>query len=235
MLGMNDKDYKKIVDKYNEKRIKRKRLIKPLLVVSSVVLIIFFYAVLVDAWTILKKPANVPNTQSPTAAIVETYPIPAEISSIIDSTGIDRNELSKIRVDGSEDLTECRKMIATASACYTNKTIKYPFSNVSTKSQLENNKIFSHEYLHYIWGITPAAQKDSLRPYIKNLYDSNSNAFDIRFQGYFDSGIQAYDESFYNEWHSIIGTEIADWRIPKPLLDHYLKYLPNRNALPSYY
>jgi hypothetical protein len=235
MLGMNDRDYKKVLDKHNRKRSKRNKLISSALIILAVVILaVFSYALFEEMLTGNREPAGITKQVQPPIS-PRVYTIPTEVSSIVDSTGIDRSELSKIRVDGSEDLTECRKMIATASACYTNKTIKYPFSNVSTKSQLENNKIFSHEYLHYIWGITPAAQKDSLRPYIKSLYDANRRAFDVRFQGYFNGGIQAYDEKFFNEWHSIMGTEIADWRLPKPLLDHYTKHLPNRNALPSYY
>lgn len=172
---------------------------------------------------------------APPAAITkptQTYNIPAQVLPLIDGVGINHSLIQKVNIQIPNDSSACSHAdTSEAAACFSPpSTIFYPQTEFM-QTAIDQRESFSHEYLHYIWSTTPKADKDRLTPLIEQAYQSSKPYMDTRLKSY----IFKAPEQRVDELHSYIGTEIADTLIPVSLLDHYKQYLPNRNALPSYY
>ena len=154
-----------------------------------------------------------------TAGAPAVYPIPAQVQPLVAAVGIDPNILDHVQIKVMPDASACSGGdAAVASACFiAPNTIIMP-ETLLAKDPLYAETSLSHEYLHYIWSLTPQSEKDQLTPYINQAYQNAKPYLDYRLSGY----VLTPDERT-NELHSYIGTEIGTNLIPQPLLDHYLK------------
>jgi hypothetical protein len=190
-------------------------------------------AVLVFIFSFSSSSSNLPKPIVATPAVAEkTYAIPAEIQPIIGQLGISAENASRLEVVISPDSSPCQKISNSTApgGCFiAPSTIIYP-TYLLKEPQDFQNAAFAHEYLHYVWSRLPSDEKASLAAPINQAHIANASYLDGRLANY-----TLTDELRLDELHSYIGTELSDDKIPQPLLDHYKKYLPNRDALPSYY
>jgi hypothetical protein len=85
----------------------------------------------------------------------------------------------------------------------------------------------AHELLHAIWARTPRAERERLQPSLKKLYDANDS---------FKEHLKSYSEDeFYDELHSIVGTETKLEDMPDDLKEHYARYLSNQSDIVEQY
>lgn len=206
------------------------------LLIPFIVICLLGVATEVWVYTSRNHPATLDASVSvSTPTPIPTYPIPANVLPIIQRLGIDQSLISRIHIVTPSDNASCQSAgTFTVAACYSpnTMTLTVPIPLLSKDVSAQNSTV-AHEYLHYIWQSMSQSEKDSLAPYIEQVYQKDKEYLDKRLVGYDFSGFKAVNR--VNELHSYIGTELADSQIPQPLLDHYKKYLPNRNALPSYY
>lgn len=238
MLGMSDKEYKKILDKSKKQKEAHKKafikVLKPTLLIGIGILTL----VALSSLRTTKLPVN-PIQQASDSVQQTTYQKPkfqldSRIISLADQIGINRDDLVKAKTQIVPP-QDCGTIGNKAASCFDGESILI-YDNIFTEPIDEQRSTLAHEYLHWVWEYKLSnSERSALIDQIRVVYNKNSTAFAPRFQSYFSGGTQPYSDEFFNEWHSIIGTEIADWRIPEPLLTHYKTYLPNRNALPSYY
>lgn len=235
MLGMPDKEYNEMVSKLKAKSKKREEnivdfVIKPIAVLALIV--IFAFAIV--GWQSITKSRAISNTVTNyTEKPNVTKTLDPRLIKLADDIGINKSNLitANTRVVTQQN---CGKLTA-AGSCFDGQSILIYESGFSKPLDYQR-LILAHEYLHWVWEKnTTNADKQNLIPYINQTYDANSAYFDSRLKMYYDAGMTKHDDQFNSEMHSYIGSEIADWRIPQSLLDHYKQYLPNRNALPSYY
>ena len=110
-----------------------------------------------------------------------------------------------------------------ARACAPGKTIY--LRDYLQRSSVEQHRILGHEYLHIVWAETPhpefIAEFDALY--------AASPAMQYRMSSY----AKLSRPEFVNELHSVIGTEVADYKLSPALLAHYKQFLPGRDWLPS--
>jgi hypothetical protein len=172
-------------------------------------------------------------TPAPTPVPAPLYPIPGAILPIVDRLGMSREKVAEVRIIAPANASECGDAnTATAEACYDSgdDLLIMPLTSLN-QSVADVNATFAHEYLHHVWFTMPALERMRLMPYLEQAYQNTKYYLDDRMVGY-DFSVHPADRM--TELHSFIGTEISDSAIPAPLLAHYAKYVPNRNALPSY-
>ena len=236
MLGIPDKDYQKILNKHKKKREKQRKVFSTTALSVAGVLAtgaalslvgIVLFAITLGAKTVLnnsKQPNSLVSTYTQ-----PTYPIPPELATIIQQTGIDSNTLSRVQVKLDSGVGVCPT--ENTSACYSDSVIYYPRKNLSI-GQKSQNSIFAHEYMHFIWDkVTLDDEKAQLTQSLLNLYGSNPK-FKTRLEG---NSYDPQSKNFTDELHSFACTEVYDDELGAALKAHCSKYLPNRNALPSYY
>lgn len=93
--------------------------------------------------------------------------------------------------------------------------------------------VVAHEYLHALWFHTTTDQRNALSGSLQSFYQKYKANFDRRMGAYAKAGVSG--DLFNSELHSIIGTEVRDDLLPSDLLNWYIQWLPNRDALPSYF
>lgn len=160
-----------------------------------------------------------PVSQLPSYAVApETEQLGAEL-------GIPEQNLSTLHAHFGDAGTVCGK--SWALGCFNGELV------ISPKAPREEQRlIMAHEYLHWVWRtqMTPQ-QKMAVEADILTLYNRYPDWFNHRMEVYtFTVG----DETFYNELHSYMGTEVDDSKIPPALMAHYRQWLPNRAVLPSH-
>lgn len=185
----------------------------------------------------ITAPQKSPGLLVPEAAAATlppaSYPTPAAIQPVLQDLGISQDIAKHIQFDVPQTAASCGSVdVSGAAACENGNVITVPVS-VLSQPRLDRNAIVAHEYLHYIWSITPQSEKDTLTPYINQAYQNAAPYLDQRISGY--DFTKLGDATRINELHSFEGSEISDSLIPAPLLAHYRQYLPSRSALPSYY
>lgn len=97
----------------------------------------------------------------------------------------------------------------------------------------ESLAIVAHEYLHAVWYYTEPTQRAALTASLEAFHQRYKGNFDLRLHSYHAAGITG--EPLTSELHSFIGTEVLDSVLPPELIAWYSRWIPNRNALPSYF
>lgn len=193
-------------------------------------------------WAVLPdQQAQEAGHVAPTPAVVEpTYPTPPQVQPIVDRLGLDKNLVAKINITVPPDASGCSTSnLSTAIACTRGNYIIYPANlllevaghpEILRDTQVEQDRSFGHEYMHYIWNTMSSQDKNALTGSIEMAYSMQPDKLNDRLSGY---SLDA--ENRLSELHSFICTEMTDSEIPHPLIDHCRQYLPNRYWLPSYY
>lgn len=165
--------------------------------------------------------AKVAQDQAPIASIYATQ------------LGIPQERIKYIRVVSGGECSVGGLEQGQAIACYQG-TYDPSFDGTITMtpkalSRSDSRVIFAHEYMHYVWGTLTPAEQAQLSRITRQLY-SQYPKLRLRVADY-----KVDQPTQDNELHSYVCTEMSDARIPEPLKSHCIKYLPNRNALPSLY
>lgn len=195
--------------------------------ISLIIVLIALIGVL--AYITHKTPKPVQTTSQ---AIIETpkppeYVLDAYITQLADEVGLDKQILIKAHTGVSPTLA-CDNS-PTTYGCFSSNTITLR-DTVKQKDRYKQRVALTHEYLHWVY----YNKNIQLKPLLLQVYTQNKGYFDSRFRSYYANGMKIGDDNFYSELHSFIGTEVSDSKLPPELLEHYLKYTKNRNALPSY-
>jgi hypothetical protein len=192
----------------------------PVAIVMWVVLFVFAYVTYLTIEPIARLGSDAPVTQS------VVYPIPPEVEPIVQQVDIDHTVLSKVDIRLDQGSGPCGEK---RGACYSAGVLYFPRSIFSQKQPFQN-ALFSHEYMHFIWDkYANLDTKNTLQPILIDKYNSNPKLRD-RLSTYPKEG-----DTFVSELQAYTCTEMADNELGSELYNYCTKYLPNRNALPSYY
>ena len=110
--------------------------------------------------------------------------------------------------------------------CYSNDHI-YIY-NIKHKELPGNRQsTLAHEILHAVWSRMSDRERDELKSSLDALYASNE---DIA------AHLKLYDEqSFYDELHSIAGTQVDRSQMSPVLAAHYAKYFENQSKVYAFF
>lgn len=130
-----------------------------------------------------------------------------------------------------EDSDEFNKSCASINpeisilGCYADDKI-YVYNIESPDLQGIKQSTLAHELLHAAWDRLSDNAKDQLSTELENAYEDNIEILESR--------LSLYPESqFYDELHSIIGTEYAD--LSASLEDHYARYFNDQDSIVVFY
>lgn len=178
-------------------------------------------------------PPDVVATPEPT---VKTYTVPAQVDPIVTKLGINRSTLKKVEIVTPDTATKCSGVLqdGAAVACYFDSkppTIYMPLTALRSK---EATTTFAHEYMHYVWANEISdAERAQLGREARSFYQANRSVVEPRFKSYLNAGLS--QDGLTNEMQAIFCTEISDSRLPRNFYNYCARFLPNRNALPSYF
>ena len=171
------------------------------------------------------RPKQAVTTPSVQQIVVKTptYTVPTEVQPIVDRLGLDPVLVSHLHIIVPSDASMCSGLITgTPTACYGGGRLYFPRAILSRPQSVQST-IFAHEYMHYIRSIISEDEREQYAIITGNLYEQYSSVRD-RVKDY-------PAESYANELHSYVCTEMRTEEIPQELLDHCLKYIPNRSIL----
>ena len=80
----------------------------------------------------------------------------------------------------------------------------------------------AHELLHAVWDRLSSSERAQLQADLQSVYEANLSTLQPRLDLYPEA-------NFYDELHSIIGTELAD--LPNSLEKHYARYFNDQDAV----
>lgn len=194
----------------------------------------FFRAIALFIFGLWLVGTLMPEVTPAPPVVAETQTLDPRIAAIADRVGISHATLSEVNPEVGRP-NETKFCLAEALSCiyqYADYTQKiYIFPDILSKPQEEQNSVLSHEYLHHIWW-SKVQDKQQFCSGLMTYYDQNPRVHD-RMQVYVNAGSSGLE--FCNELHSVLGTEMVDSEMNPKLLEWYIKWLPNRNALPSYF
>ena len=85
----------------------------------------------------------------------------------------------------------------------------------------------AHELLHAIWARMSNEEKDTIKPALDVVYEKNKDL---------QKHLKLYDKTeYYDELHSIIGSQINSDQLPDVLRTHYEKYFTDQDIPANYY
>lgn len=167
---------------------------------------------------------------TPTPKQVQELPPAAQAYAEQLGIPLERLQYTKVVIGGTCSASGLAE--GQAIACYRgdNTELTNGILTITSKVTPANARlVFAHEYMHQVWEEITPAQRSEYSTVTRALYAQYPKVRE-RVKDY-----QADQSVIDNELHSYICTEMADVRIPEPLKSHCITYLPNRNALPSYY
>ncbi|MDR3298069.1 MAG: hypothetical protein LBT19_01720 [Candidatus Nomurabacteria bacterium] len=111
--------------------------------------------------------------------------------------------------------------------CYTAGQI-YIYNVENEELDGVRQSTLAHELLHAVWDRMPSSEREEFMPLLQEIYDGNIDEWQTRLERY-------PEESFYDELHSIIGTEVSIGDLSGVLVEHYSKYFESQNKIVGYY
>ncbi|MCL2444770.1 hypothetical protein FWD07_01445 [Candidatus Saccharibacteria bacterium] len=98
--------------------------------------------------------------------------------------------------------------------------------NVQNEDLVGMNEVtLAHELLHAVWSRMRGADRERLERYLREVWYGGADDILESRMAYYDR----MGADFYNELHSIIGTEFRD--LPVVLEEHYARYFRNRERI----
>lgn len=111
--------------------------------------------------------------------------------------------------------------------CYTAERI-YVYDVRSEELAGVRQSTLAHELLHAVWWRLSDGERDQLVPGLQEVYESNLDELKPRLDKY-------PEESFYDELHSIVGTEIVPEDLSSGLAEHYVMYFNDHTKMVGYH
>lgn len=180
--------------------------------------------------TALVAPEQIREVTQYKEPVRPTYVVPAEVAPIVRDLALDMNLVQYMKIEVVPDVSRCGGGNASnTAACMNNGTLIWPQAMFNTRPD-QQYALFAHEYLHFVWAEIDPEYRNSLLPYLDSVWNTVPR-FNKRLDTY--TGLTSDDK--YNEIQAYSCTEVADFKIPAPLLAYCTKYIPNRSVLPSYY
>ena len=109
--------------------------------------------------------------------------------------------------------------------CYTGGYI-YIYDIDSSELAGIHESTLAHEFLHAAWDRLSTLDQDRLHTDLQIVYDDNFSTLEPRLSLY-------STDDFFNELHSIVGTEFAN--LPDSLEAHYAHFFTNQDAIVAFY
>lgn len=207
---------------------------KTLKYIASLIIVLFLsygFRALIPPTEYSQPTPSVTSSPLPTS-----FPIPVQVQPIVTKLGIDQIEVRKIQIWVPETSAKCDGVLAdgAAVACYFNSKPPTIYMPAPTLTGKDATVTFAHEYMHYVWSnkVTPT-EKASLTASIERFFQANRRVVEPRFKSYVASGVSG--DRLVDERQATFCTEISDYRLPADFRAYCTRYLPNRNALPSFY
>jgi hypothetical protein len=88
--------------------------------------------------------------------------------------------------------------------------------------------VLAHELLHAAWERLNPWDQESLKPLLREAFENNKESLGEHMALY-------SSDSYYNELHSIIGTQLNTTEMPAKLAEHYAKYFQHTDSIAAYY
>lgn len=111
--------------------------------------------------------------------------------------------------------------------CYTAERIYvYDIKNEELGGIREST--LAHESLHAVWYRMPDGERTKYMPLLDEIYNARIDDLKARLEKY-------PKENFYDELHSLVGTEIRVGELPEDLQKHYAEYFSDHGAIVAYY
>lgn len=180
-----------------------------------------------------RPPEGVVVTPQPT---VKVFTVPAEVEPIVTKLGIDRSVLKDVQIITPDTASKCSGVLqdGAAVACYFDSkppTIYMPQTALRSSNATTT---FAHEYMHHVWANKISdSERAQLSREVRSFYQANRSVVEPRFKSYLNAGLT--QDGLTNEMQAIFCTEISDSRLPRNFYNYCARFLPNRNALPSYF
>lgn len=111
--------------------------------------------------------------------------------------------------------------------CYKDRKI-YVYNITDKELEGIRETVLAHELLHAVWDRMSNKDRKNLEDDLENAYQANLDSLHDHMKGY-------TSEEYFDELHSIIGTQLPASAISTDLADHYAKYFANRNKIVSFY
>lgn len=171
----------------------------------------------------LVVPKEQPQVAQPAPTEKPVFKLDPEIAQLGKDLGIPEQALIDTKASFGDPTTICQHV---SSGCY-NGTIV-----IARKPDLAyEHVLLGHEYMHYVWDKKlNEATKDKVSSLVNDFYTKYQVNVQNRFSDYDARGA---DDP--NERQAIFCTEISDARLQPELRDYCAQWLPNRDALPSYF
>jgi len=111
--------------------------------------------------------------------------------------------------------------------CYVNNRVFV--YNINDQDDLRGVReaTLAHELLHAIWARMSSDEKAEIMPALDSVYENNE---DLK------KHLKLYKSTeYYDELHSIVGSQIPNDQLPEALKVHFAKYFVDQNVVANYY
>ena len=164
-----------------------------------------------------------------------SYQPTSEMSSLISSI--------ELTGDGSRILNASKPALQTATdfnqncpstneksstlGCYYDRQIYIYAINNDELAGIKESTL-AHELLHAVWARLSAAQKMSLQSDLDTVYKAHEKDLSDHMKLY-------SDDDYYDELHSVVGTQISYSELSSALQSHYAKYFTDQTKIAKYF
>ena len=110
--------------------------------------------------------------------------------------------------------------------CYNSSRI-YVYNAIHRELPGIRQSTLAHEILHAVWSRMSESERNDLKASLDELYNSNEEIAEH---------LKMYNsESFYDELHSVVGTQIDQKQMSSKLSAHYAKYFSNQTKIYNFF
>lgn len=88
--------------------------------------------------------------------------------------------------------------------------------------------VLAHELLHAVWNRMSAKER-------KALYEDLDSTYKIHSHELSEHMTQYSEDEYYDELHSVIGTQLASAEMTESLKEHYAKYFASQSLIANFY
>ena len=88
--------------------------------------------------------------------------------------------------------------------------------------------VLAHELLHAVWNRMSAKER-------RALYDDLDSTYTIHSRELSEHMTQYSEDEYYDELHSVIGTQLASANLTEALRTHYAKYFTSQSLIANFY
>ncbi|MFV0484788.1 MAG: hypothetical protein ACK5MU_00950 [Candidatus Saccharimonadales bacterium] len=111
--------------------------------------------------------------------------------------------------------------------CYTAERI-YVYDIENEEVNGIRQSTLAHESLHAVWYRMNDGEREKLTQALEDAYEARADEWKSRLDKY-------PKESFHDELHAIVGTEVAVSDLPEVLQKHYARYFDDHGKVVNYY